>query len=141
MPKAPTSDRATLLEAYPSLIRDLAEALCEIIHSTVDDLRERVNHGWRSVNFHDDEGGYLFGIFPFEDRVQLVFERGHRLSDPDGIFAETDTRQVRVVVLRPGGKMPEEPLRKMLLSALHEARTRRAFATQRRRPRRDRGSP
>lgn len=117
---------AELLAPHAAPIRGLSESLREFILQTVGDLEERVNPGWHSLSFRDGEGGYVFGLFPFEDRVHVLFEHGARLNDPDGLLEGTDKRQVRYVVLRPGRRLPRAGLRRLLQAAVHEARTRRA---------------
>ena len=56
--------RRTLLEGHPPLVA-------------------RVRAGWHSINYHDSAAGFVCAVFPFADRVQLVFERGALLPDPD----------------------------------------------------------
>ena len=69
--------RSTLLEAHPQ-------------------LEERVRTGWHSINYRDPTAGFVCAIFPGADRVQLVFEHGARLPDPEGRLAGTG-RQVRTL--------------------------------------------
>ena len=60
------------------------------------ELAERVRSGWRSVNFHDPAAGFVCALFPLGDRVQLVFERGALLPDPQSRLTGTG-RQVRAL--------------------------------------------
>jgi hypothetical protein len=57
---------------------------------------ERVRPGWHSLNFHDPAAGFVCALFPLADRVQLVFERGALLPDPDRRLGGTG-RQVRTL--------------------------------------------
>lgn len=60
------------------------------------DLVERVRPGWHSVNYHDPAAGFVCAVFPFADRVQLVFEHGILLPDPHHRLTGTG-RQVRAL--------------------------------------------
>ena len=59
-------------------------------------LEERVRRGWHSINYHDRAAGYVCGIFPLADRVQLIFEQGARLPDAQGRLSGTGS-QVRAM--------------------------------------------
>src|SRR5918992_1491892 len=59
-------------------------------------LMERVRSGWHSINYHDPSAGFVCAVFPFADRVQLVFERGALLPDPHHRLGGTG-RQVRTL--------------------------------------------
>ena len=60
------------------------------------DLSERVYHGWRGVGYRHPEAGYVCGLFPRGERVELVFERGATLLDPEAVLAGSGT-QTRVL--------------------------------------------
>lgn len=128
-----TETLVDVLDRHPESIRQLCHALRERIGETVPGLAERVNVGWHALAYHDAEGGYVFGIFPFDDRVQLLFEHGARLPDPDGLLAGADRKQIRYVVLRPGQRPRWAGLQRLLLAAIHEARLRRATGSAARR--------
>ena len=59
-------------------------------------LVERVRAGWHSVNYRDPSAGFVCAIFPTADLVQLVFERGAALPDPDGLLTGSG-KQVRML--------------------------------------------
>jgi hypothetical protein len=56
------------------------------------DLFERVYRGWRGVGFHHAEAGYVCAIYPRGDHVDLLFEHGASLVDPDGVLAGQGTQ-------------------------------------------------
>jgi hypothetical protein len=60
------------------------------------ELVERVRTGWHSVNYHHPAAGFVCAVFPYADRVQLVFEHGAVLPDPDHRLTGTG-RQVRAL--------------------------------------------
>ena len=65
-----------------------------IVLEVAPEASEKANRGWRSVSFRDPQMGYFCGIFPFEDHVDLIFEFGALLPDPEGIL-EGNAKQVR----------------------------------------------
>jgi hypothetical protein len=68
----------------------------EVLLAGQPGLVERVRPGWHSVNFHHSAAGFVCALFPLADRVQLVFERGALLPDPDHRLGGTG-RQVRTL--------------------------------------------
>jgi hypothetical protein len=74
--------RAVVLEAHPQLV-------------------ERARPGWHSINYHDPAAGFVCAIFPAAERVQLVFEHGARLPDPEARLSGTG-RQVRTLEFPAG---------------------------------------
>ena len=125
-----------LLNRYPLAIQSLVSRLAGLLDTTVDDLEERVNLGWRSISYIDAEGGYVVGVFPFQEHVHLLFEHGHRLEDPSGVLMGHENRQVRYLELRPDEEVDEATIRNLVLAAVHEARLRRAVTATNRRARR-----
>jgi hypothetical protein len=85
-----------LLADHPEAVAGIALRLREVLLTGRPDLAERVRPGWHSVNFHDPGAGFVCGIFPQADRVQLVFERGALLPDPHRRLGGTG-RQVRTL--------------------------------------------
>ena len=94
----------------------LAERLRALVKDTVPDAREVAYPGWHAIGYRHPQAGYFCGVFPHEDRVHLLFERGVMLPDPDRILTG-DGRQVRYVLLRPGDDLPEPAVRRLLLLA------------------------
>ena len=72
----------------------MVDRLRKIVFEISPDASEKANMGWRSISFQDPKMGYFCGIFPFEDRVELIFEFGVLLPDPEGIL-QGNARQVR----------------------------------------------
>lgn len=65
------------------------------------DLEERIYRGWRAVGYRHPEAGYVCGIFPRDDAVQLLFEHGASLPDPEGVLegAGSQTRLIRLATV------------------------------------------
>ncbi|NKX52587.1 DUF1801 domain-containing protein, partial [Arthrobacter deserti] len=60
------------------------------------DFEQRIYRGWEAVGFHHPDAGYLCGIFPRPEGLQLLFEHGAALPDPEGML-RGDGRQVRML--------------------------------------------
>ena len=85
-----------LLVDHPEPVVEVVLRLRDVLLEGQPSLVERVRPGWHSVNFHDPVAGFVCGLFPFADRVQLVFERGALLPDPHHRLGGTG-RQVRTL--------------------------------------------
>lgn len=106
-----------LLSDYPPPIQNIAAKLQEIILATAPGTSEKANRGWRSISFRDKQVGYFCGIFPFEDHVDLIFEFGVLLPDPDGIL-QGDAKQVRYLRFHGVEEVREAEIKPLLLAAL-----------------------
>jgi hypothetical protein len=106
-----------LLSTYPPPIRSIAGKLREIILETAPEALEKANRGWRSISYRDKQLGYFCGIFPFEDHVDLIFEFGVLLPDPDGIL-QGDAKQVRYLRFHDREDVHMEEIKPFLIAAL-----------------------
>ncbi len=86
-----------LLDEHPAAA-PLALWTRAIVRAADDDLAERVYRGWRGIGFRHPEAGYVCGVFPKEDGVDLLFEHGASLADPEGVLEGAGT-QTRVIVV------------------------------------------
>ena len=75
-----------LLAVHPDDVAATARRLRAVILDAHPQLVERVRPGWHSLNYADPAAGFVCAVFPFAERVQLVFERGAQLPDPDGLL-------------------------------------------------------
>jgi len=75
-----------------------AQRLREVLLDAHPQLEERVRRGWHSINYRDPLAGFVCALFPTADRVQLVFEHGARLPDPERRLSGSG-RQVRALDL------------------------------------------
>ena len=85
-----------LFAQHTPAVAATAAGLRDVLLAGCPGLDERVRRGWHSVNYHHPAAGFVCAIFPLADRVQLVFERGALLPDPDGRLTGTG-RQVRML--------------------------------------------
>jgi hypothetical protein len=81
------------------------------------DLFERVYRGWRGVGFHHPEAGYVCAIYPRGNRVDLLFEHGASLVDPDGLL-EGDGSQTRTVPIRASGESTASAIAALVQQAI-----------------------
>ena len=90
------SEVGGLLADHRSDVAAIARKVRASVLSAQPQLIERVRHGWHSMNYRDPVAGFVCAIFPMADEVQLVFERGAELPDPDGLLAGSG-KQVRTL--------------------------------------------
>jgi hypothetical protein len=64
----------------------LALWLRSVLLAAESDLEQRVHRGWQGVGFHHPDAGYVCGIFPRREGLQLLFEHGASLPDPEGVL-------------------------------------------------------
>jgi hypothetical protein len=92
VPRDPGADE--LLSEHPDAVTTTAQRLRAVLLDAHPQLEERVRRGWHSINYRDPVAGFVCAVFPTADRVQLVFEHGARLPDPDRRLSGSG-RQVR----------------------------------------------
>jgi len=91
-------DAEDLLSEHPDAVAATAQRLREVLLDAHPQLEERVRRGWHSINYRDPVAGFVCALFPTADRVQLVFEHGARLPDPERRLSGSG-RQVRALDL------------------------------------------
>ena len=91
-------DAEDLLSEHPDAVAATARRLRAVLLDAHPQLEERVRRGWHSINYRDPVAGFVCALFPTADRVQLVFEHGARLPDPERRLSGTG-RQVRALDL------------------------------------------
>jgi hypothetical protein len=90
-----------LLDDHSAAVVATVQRLRSILLEAQPQLVERARKGWHSINYRDPAVGFVCAIFPGGDHVQLVFEHGARLPDPDGRLSGSG-KQVRALDLRAG---------------------------------------
>ena len=83
-----------LLAQHSDAVVATAQGLRAVLRAAQPQLEERARAGWHSINFRDPVAGFVCAIFPGADEVQLVFEHGARLPDPERLLSGTGA-QVR----------------------------------------------
>jgi hypothetical protein len=112
-----TPEVESLLADHPDAVAVVARLLRRTLLDGHPPLVERVRRGWHSINFHDPGAGFVCAVFPLADRVQLVFERGAQLPDPDGLLTGTG-RQVRALEFTDEADVDPETVLEFLDHAL-----------------------
>jgi len=113
----PEPDLDRLLDSIPAPVAALARKLVRSLLQMQPDLSPKVQFGWRSVNFRHPEAGFVCAVFPYEDRVSLVFEHGRQLSDASGLLQGEGT-QVRFIPFQPGDAIPFDEIALLLAEAV-----------------------
>jgi hypothetical protein len=96
VPRDPEAD--DLLAEHTDAVAATAQLVRTVVLDAHPQLQERVRRGWHSINYRDPVAGFVCALFPAADRVQLVFEHGARLPDPEHRLSGTG-RQVRALDL------------------------------------------
>jgi hypothetical protein len=99
-------------------VRSIAERLRDLVRQAVPAATERVYPGFYAIAYRHPKNGYFCGIFPQVDSVNLLFERGALLPDPYGLL-EGAGQQVRYLVIHNSDDIPTEPIKELLMAALH----------------------
>ena len=110
-------DLARLLHGFPAPIAGLARDLVRAMQTIRPELLTKVQFGWRSVNFRHPQAGFLCAVFPYEDRVTLIFEHGRMLSNESSLLQGDGTR-VRYISFVPGDELPVDEIAMLLAEAV-----------------------
>src|SRR5512134_3744262 len=97
--KSSTTTVDSVLDGHAPHVREIVERLRAIIREAVPEAVESANPVWHSLSYKHPESGYFCGIFPQASRVDVAFEFGVLLSDPEGVL-EGDGKQVRYLRLK-----------------------------------------
>jgi hypothetical protein len=128
MPKTPRRTTATadeVMATHTPEVRALVERIRAVIFKAVPDVVETANLGWHSLSFTHPAAGYFCGLFPKQDEVEMVFEFGVLLPDPEGLFDRLG-RQVGFINIRRPRDIRARPLKQLLRSALSLPASRQA---------------
>jgi hypothetical protein len=108
----------SILESHSLPVREMVERLRVIIRETVPDALESAHAVWHSLSYKHPESGYFCGIFPQADRVNVAFEFGVLLPDPEGAL-EGAGKQVRYLRLRDEGDLRVKAFKQLLIEAIN----------------------
>jgi len=106
-----------LLTSFPPPIVDTVDRLRQIIHQVAPGAKEKANRGWCSISYRDAQVGYFCGIFLFESHVDLIFEFGSLLEDPQGSL-QGKAKQTRYLRFHEPGDVDKETVSFFIQSAL-----------------------
>ena len=108
-------DLDLLLRRVEPAIAETTRRVAETVASLAPDREGKARLGWGSVNFRHPRAGFVCAVFPMEDHVSLVFERGRQLASP---LLEGDGKQVRFIRFEPGADLPVDALAILLAEAI-----------------------
>jgi len=95
----------------------MVERLRRIIQQTVPEAVESAHPVWHSISYRHPSSGYFCGIFPHQDFINLAFEFGVLLPDPQKLLVG-DGKQVRYLRVKNEGDIPEPALKALLQAAI-----------------------
>ena len=99
----------------------LVQRLRGLVRVTVPEAEERVYPTWHGLGYRHPQAGYFCGIFPREDVVNLAFEYGVLLEDPDRLLTAGPSgtmKKVRHVEVRRPADVREAGIRALLHQAV-----------------------
>jgi hypothetical protein len=105
---------------HPGELGAIARRWFEVLRGCGDDVRELLHDGHPTACIGDAAFGY---VNAFRDHVNVGFFRGAELPDP-GRLLEGAGKFMRHVKLRPGGRMDEKALAKLIATAYADMRSR-----------------
>lgn len=95
--------RQFLTENHPEAI-ELSLSLRDVVLDAEPDLADRVYRGWDGIGFRHPEAGYVCAVYPREERVELLFEHGASLVDPEGLLTGSGTQTRVYPITEPTGE-------------------------------------
>ena len=99
----------TLLAPLPLPIGELTRQLVTLLAGHPG-LEGKVMPGWKSINFHHRQAGFVCAVFPNAERVALYFEHGRLLSAEDELPLGHELKRGRYMILRPGAQVPTDTM-------------------------------
>ena len=105
-----------ILAEHTPEVRALTERLRKLILQAIPTAIETAYPVWHGIGYRHPDIGYFCGIFPKKDIVQLGFEFGVLLPDPDGLLDSTG-KQVRYVTIRGSKDIRPKAIKELLQAA------------------------
>jgi hypothetical protein len=116
--KSSTTTVDSVMNGHAPPVREIVERLRAIIRETVPEAAESANPVWHSLSYKHPESGYFCGIFPLANRVDVAFEFGVLLPDPEGVLEGTG-KQVRYLRLRDEHDLRVAAFKRLLIEAIN----------------------
>lgn len=98
-------------------VRAIAERLRTLIREFMPEAIESGHPTWHSIGYRHPKAGYVCGIFPHKDSVDLVFEFGILLPDPHKVL-QGDGKQVRYIPITQIDEINEMAIKQLISEAL-----------------------
>lgn len=106
-----------IIQGHTPEVRLIVGTLRDLVRQTAPASIESAHASWHSIHFNDPQVGYFCGIFPLADSVNLIFEFGILLPDPDHIL-EGSGKQMRSIRIQSIDTIPTNALKKLIIAAL-----------------------
>jgi hypothetical protein len=107
----------SILEEHTMEIRAIAEELRRLIRETLPEAAESGHPTWHSIGYRHPKAGYVCGIFPHKDSVDLVFEFGILLPDPHQVL-QGDGNQTRYIPITTVHEINVVAIKQLIVDAL-----------------------
>jgi len=124
-----TDEVASYLQEHHTEHADLALWVRSLLLEAEPDFEQRIYRGWEAVGFHHPDAGYVCGLFPRPDGLQLLLEHGAVLPDPEGVL-RGDGRQVRTLPVPDRSARTEEYIQRFLDLAVLDGLERKSTRTR-----------
>ena len=98
-------------------VRAIAEELRKVVRETLPEAIESGHPTWHSIGYRHPKAGYVCGIFPHKDSVDLVFEFGILLSDPHQVL-KGDGKQTRYIPITNVNEINVVAIKQLIVDAL-----------------------
>jgi len=98
-------------------VRAIAEGLRSLIRESMPETTESGHPTWHSINYRHPKAGYVCGIFPHKDSVDLVFEFGILLPDPYQVL-QGEGKQVRYMPITKIEEINKTAIKQLIGEAL-----------------------
>ena len=98
-------------------VRAIAEELRKLIRETMPEAIESGHPTWHSIGYRHPKAGYVCGIFPHKDSVDLVFEFGILLADPHQVL-QGDGKQTRYIPITNVDEINVVAIKQLIVDAL-----------------------
>ena len=95
----------------------ISEELRKLIREALPEATESGHPTWHSIGYRHPKAGYVCGIFPHKDSVDLVFEFGILLPDPHQVLWG-DGKQTRYIPITTIDELNVVAIKQLIVDAL-----------------------
>ena len=106
-----------ILKKHTKKILEIVNLLRDFLAQEFPNFQEKGYPVWKGLGYKDPKCGYICGIFPYEDHVQIGFEYGILLKDKDKLL-EGDGKQVRYITMHTTDDINEKAIKDFLKQSL-----------------------
>ena len=107
----------SILDDHTMEVRAIAEELRKVVRETLPESAESGHPTWHSIGYRHPRAGYVCGIFPHKDSVDLVFEFGILLPDPHQVL-QGDGKQTRYIPMTNVHQINVVAIKQLIVDAL-----------------------